>query len=223
MPEVQQPDAPEFRDWSIAAVRLLQGVIYSDDAKTWDIVLRSRSALETHFSRLALLLVVDEPEGYAYLRQWHDNEYPGGYEDVPRLVRRSPLGYGPTLLCVLLRDELRRFEEDDLHNERCVVETSILFDQWRVFFPSGQDEVRQRKEFSSVVRKVEELGFVRKFAENPESWEIRRILKARLPVTELEALKQKLSAVVAIEAGEDARADTDGDASGNAGGGENDG
>jgi len=41
---------------------------------------------------LALLLVVDEPEGYAYLRQWHDNEYPAGYEDVPRLVRRIALG-----------------------------------------------------------------------------------------------------------------------------------
>jgi hypothetical protein len=194
MPDLQQTEAPEFRDWSIAAVRLLQGVVYSDDAKTWDIVLRSRSSLETHFARLALMLVVDEPEGYAYLRQWQECEYPAGYENVPRLVRRSPLGYSPTLLCVLLRDELRRFEEDDLHNERCVVETSALFDQWRVFFPAGQDEVRQRKEFVGVLRKVEELGFIRKFADNPEAWEIRRILKSRLPVTELEALKQQLAA-----------------------------
>lgn len=194
MPDLEQSDAPEFREWSIAAVRLLQGVVYSDDAKTWDVVLRSRSALETYFARLALMLVVDEPEGYAYLRQWLDTEYPAGYEDVPRLVRRSSLGYSPTLLCVLLREELRRFEEDDLHNERCVVETTAMFDQWRVFFPAGQDEVRQQKEFSAVLRKVEELGFIRKFAETPEAWEIRRILKARLPVAELEALKQQLAA-----------------------------
>lgn len=196
MSDLQPSDAPEFRDWSIAAVRLFQGVIYSDDPKAWDIVLRSRTVLETYFARLALLLVVDEPEGYAYLRQWHDNEYPAGYEDVPRLVRRNALGYSPTLLCVLLRDELRRFEEDDLHNERCVVETAALFDQWRVFFPAGQDEVRQQKEFVSVLRKVEELGFIRTFAENPESWEIRWILKARLPVTELEALKERLAVAV---------------------------
>lgn len=194
MPDLQQREAPEFRDWSIAAVRLLQGVVYSDDAKTWDIVLRSRSTLETHFARLALMLVVDEPEGYAYLRQWHDSECPAGYEAVPRLVRRSSLGYSQTLLCVLLRDELRRFEEDDLHNERCVVETSALFDQWRVFFPAGQDEVRQMKDFNSVLHKIEELSFVRKFTDSPEAWEIRRILKARLPVTELEALKQQLAA-----------------------------
>lgn len=197
MPDSRQTEAPEFRDWSIAAVRLLQGVVYSDDTKTWDVVLRSRSALETYFARLALVLIVDEPEGYAFLRQWHENEYPAGYENVPRLVRRSPLGYGPTLLCVLLRDELRRFEEDDLHNERCVVETAALFDLWRVFFPAGQDEVRQQREFSGVLRKIEELGFVRKFADNPEAWEIRRILKARLPVAELEALKTQLASAVA--------------------------
>ena len=41
MADLRQTEAPEFRDWSIAAVRLLQGVIYSDDAKTWDILLRS--------------------------------------------------------------------------------------------------------------------------------------------------------------------------------------
>lgn len=200
MPDLQrtqQTEAPEYRDWSIAAVRLLQGVVYYDDAKTWDIVLRWRSALETYFARLALMLVVDEPEGYAYLRQWQDSGYPAGYEDVPRLVRRSSLGYSPTLLCVLLRDELRRFEEDDLHNERCVVETSALFDQWRVFFPAGQDEVRQHKDFAAAIHKVEDLGFIRKFADSPEAWEIRRILKARLPVTELERLKEQLAAIAA--------------------------
>lgn len=201
MPDLQRTDAPEFRDWSIAAVRLLQGVVYSDDANTWDIVLRSRSALEAYFSRLALVLIIDEPEGYAFLRQWNDSEYPAGYEDVPRLVRRSSLGYGPTLLCVLLRDELRRFEDDDLHNERCVIETAALFDQWRVFFPAGQDEVRQLKEFSGILRKVEELGFIRRFAESPEAWEIRRILKARLPVAELESLKEQLTAVVSTRGG----------------------
>jgi hypothetical protein len=201
MADLQQTDAPEFRDWSIAAVRLLQGVVYSDDANVWDIVLRTRSTLEAYFSRLALMLIVDEPEGYAFLRQWNDSEYPSGYEDVPRLVRRSSLGYGPTLLCVLLRDELRRFEDDDLHNERCVIETAALFDQWRVFFPAGQDEVRQSKEFSGILRKVEELGFIRRFAESPEAWEIRRILKARLPVAELESLKEQLAAAMTTGGG----------------------
>jgi hypothetical protein len=198
MPETSRTIAPEFKDWSIAAVRLLQGVVYSDEAKTWDILLRHRSTLETYFARLALSLIVDEPEGYAYLRQWGDEEYPSEYEQVPKLVRRTPLGYRPTLLCVLLRDELRRFEDTDLHNERCVVEASALFDQWRTFFPAQEDEVRQYREFVSTLRKLEGLGFIRKFTDEPESWEVRRILKARLPVAELDNLKQQL---IAYQAG----------------------
>ena len=62
--------------------------------------------------------------------------------------------------------------------------------------PAGQDEVRQHEGLQLRSHKVEELGFIRKFADTPEAWEIRRILKAQLPVTELETLKQQLAAAV---------------------------
>ncbi|HLO42020.1 MAG TPA: DUF4194 domain-containing protein, partial [Phycisphaerales bacterium] len=197
MPNPSTSPVPEFREWSIAAVRLLQGVIYLDEDRIWNILLSNRSQLETFMARLGLALVVDEAEGYAYVRQWGEDEFPSGYEQLPKLVRRSQLGYAPTMLAVLFRDELRRFEEDDLHNERCVVEVDVVFDQWKGFFPAQFDEVRQRKEFNAALHKLEELGFVRKFADNPETWEVRRILKAKLPASELEALKQQLAAAAA--------------------------
>jgi Domain of unknown function (DUF4194) len=189
-----QLTSPEFREWSIAAVRLLQGVVYSDDETVWNSVLNSRPQLESYIARLGLLLVVDEPEGLAYIRQAEQDELPEGYERLPKLFRRSRLGYWATLMCVLLREELRRFEEEDLHNERCVVEASALFDQWRAFFPMTYDEVRQRRELDTSLAKLTDLGFVRKFSDEPETWEIRRILKARLPVSELESLKSQLLA-----------------------------
>ncbi len=189
-----QPGLPEFREWSIAAVRLLQGVVYSDDESAWNAVLTSQSLLESYLARLGLLLVVDEPEGLAYVRQADPEELPEGYERLPKLFRRSRLGYWVTLLCVVLREELRRFEEEELDSERCVVEINALFDQWRAFFPGACDEVRQRRELDASLAKLSELGFVRKFSDEPQSWEIRRILKARLPVSELENLKSQLVA-----------------------------
>lgn len=189
----QSTHAPEYREWSLAAVRLLQGVVYYDEDRAWNLVLTSRSQLETYFARIGLALVVDEAEGYAFVRQWSDDERPEGYENLPRLVRRVPMGYGPTLLAVLLRDELRRFEESDVHNERCVVEQEGVFEQWKSFFPPQHDEVKQQKEFTSAMKKLEELGFARRFGDNSsESWEVRRILKAKLPATELERLKEQL-------------------------------
>ena len=65
-------ELPEFREWSVAAVRLLQGV----DLRRRRPRLGPRSLVRgrswpNYFARLGLLLVVDEPEGLAYLRQLH--------------------------------------------------------------------------------------------------------------------------------------------------------
>jgi hypothetical protein len=192
-----QPSFPEFREWSIAAVRLLQGVVYSDEESVWNVILSSQSQLESYLARLGLILVVDQPEGLAYIRQADHEELPEEYERLPKLFRKSRMGYWPTLLCVLLREELHRFEEEDLNNERCVVESDSLFEQWRAFFPMSSDEVRQRRELEAALSKLSELGFVQQFSLEPEAWEVRRILKARLPISELETLKSQLLAAAA--------------------------
>lgn len=187
---------PAYKDWSLAAVRLLQGPVYSDDS-AWELLLRYQSALKDYFARIGMLVVVDEPEGLSYLRQLAEEETAGDYQHLPRLFRRSRLGYEPTLLCVLLREELRCFEEQDLDNRRCVVEQANLFDQWKAFFPDGDDEVRLRKSLEAAFRKLESLRFVSRFGSTSGAWEVRRILKARLPVAELERLRDRLHSRIA--------------------------
>lgn len=193
MSEALEHALPEFREWGQAAVRLLQGVVYSDDSAAWDILLANQSELSDYFIRIGLVLVVDEPDGLAYLRQLQDDEQAPGYDSLPRLFRRSQLSYEATLLCVLLREELRRFEEEDLDNERCVVEFDVLFDAWKSFFPANEDEVRMRKVLSVAMRKLTDLKFVRRFGTSDGAWEVRRILKARVPLDELENLRQRLA------------------------------
>jgi hypothetical protein len=185
---------PELEDWSIAAVRLLQGVVYADDGPVWNFVLSHQSRLEEYFSRLGLLLVLDEPEGFAYLRQLEEDELPEGYDRLPKLFRKTRLSYDATLLCVLLRDELRRFEEEDVHNQRCVVATAELFEQWKPLFPQDQDEVRLRKGLETALKTLEGLKFVRLVGEEPAEWEVRRVLKARLTAKDLETLREQLLA-----------------------------
>ena len=51
---------------------------------------------------------------------------------------------------------------------------------------------RVARELAAALAKLEELGFVRKAGDEPPMWEIRRILKARLPVAELENLKARM-------------------------------
>lgn len=188
-------------EWGAVAVRLLQGVVYHDDnTDTWECLQRSVSQLTDYFSKIGLQLIVDEADAMAYLRQPEDDEIAPEYDHVPRLFRRSPLTYDATLLCVLLRDELRIFEEEDVQNERCVVVQSDLLSVWKAFFPESSDEVKLNRALTAALRKLEELKFVRQFEKDPASWEVRRIIKARLPIAELERLRQSLLASQAPQA-----------------------
>lgn len=185
-------EVPEFREMGIPAVRLMQGVLYAEDESAWEILLSYESDLSDYFARIGLALVIDRAEGLAYLRQFGDEERLSGYERLPRLFRRTPLGYDATLLCILLREEYRRFEDEDLENERCVVEVETLLDGWKSFFPAESDEVQLRKRLHAMLKKLEELKFVVKFESDNDEWEVRKILKARLPLEELELLRDRL-------------------------------
>ncbi|MCY3011367.1 MAG: DUF4194 domain-containing protein [Planctomycetota bacterium] len=194
---MNHPALPPPADWSPVAVRLLQGVVYHDDnLELWEQLLENVSPLSEYFAKLGLLLIVDEPDAMAYLRQWEDDEICPDYPAVPRLFRRTPLGYDTTLLCVLLRDELRQYEEEDVHNERCVISQSDLLALWEAFFPNEEDTVRLNRTLTSALRKLEELKFVRPFEKEPPTWEIRRILKARVPLADLERLRLSLAAMI---------------------------
>ncbi len=187
-------DLPEFRERGIVAVKLLKGVVYEGEEEAWSILLGNESDLTDYFYQIGLSLIIDRSEGLAYLRQFDDDERTGGYERLPRIFHRTRLNYEATLLCVLLRDEYRKFEEEDLDNERCVVELDSLFDVWKTYFPAGSDEVSLRKRMGATLNQMDKLKFVRKLKTETESWEVRKLLKARVPLGQLEELLQRLAA-----------------------------
>jgi hypothetical protein len=187
-------DLPEFEEMGLPAVRLLQGVLYAEEESAWDALLASESDLTTYFAKIGMAMVIDRGEGLAYLRQLDDDERTSGYERLPRLFRRQPLGYAATLLCVLLRDEYRRFEDEDIDNERCVVDVDSLGEAWKLFFPHDSDELKLRKQLLASFHGLEKLRFVKPFGSDGSSWEVRKLLKARLPLEELETLRDRLLA-----------------------------
>jgi hypothetical protein len=82
-----------------------------------------------------------------------------------------------------------------LDNERCVVETDGLFEMWKSFFPSDSDEVALLKRLTASLNHLEKLKFVRSLPSDANSWEVRKLLKARIPVEELETLRDRLAGV----------------------------
>ncbi len=185
---------PDFHDASTAAVRLLQGVVYESDERVWEIVLTHRSRLERHFAFIGMVLILDEPEGYAFLRPiGEDDQAPEGYENLPKLFQKSRLGYAATVLCVMLRDELRRFDDEQVDSTRCVVRKADLYEDWKAFVPENSNEGKLQRDFDSAIRTVKDLGFLKPLNPDGDDLEIRRILKARIGVQQLEDIRQMLN------------------------------
>jgi hypothetical protein len=181
--------------WAPAVVRLLQGIVYHDDAgNAWELILAGQTPLSDHFARIGLLLVVNEEDGLAYLRQIETEEFPPDYPSIPKLFRSVPLTFEASLLCVLLREELRLFDEEIHKDGRCVVPQASLLELWQTLVPIETDPVRLNRMLGGQLRKLEELKFVRQFEQEPPSWEVRRVLKARLPLAELDRLRADLEA-----------------------------
>jgi len=210
---------PEYKDWSIVAVKLLRGVLYSDESLSdWGMLSKFRDELQSYFARIGLKLVVSETEGYAFLRQIEEDDQitedtTAGvkYQNLPRLFRRSRLNYEATMICVLLRQRLHEFDElNNLDDERCAIAEDELFEDWKKLMPEMPDEKKTKDKFDKAMNRLKEIQFIKPIGEATGRWEIRRIIKARLSLENLENLRLQLQEAYSKDSSQSAEEETNG-------------
>jgi hypothetical protein len=178
-----------FSERSFVLARLLIEPIYREDGSLWETLRAEREKISHYFRQIGQELVIDEAEGYAFLRQIEL-----GGERVPRVGRRQPLGYTATLLLVCLREELARFDAAPEDSTRLVRSRTQLRDLVGQFLRETNNEVRDLRTIDSAIHRIEELGFLRAFgSQEAETFEVMRILKARFGPAELQEVKERLA------------------------------
>jgi hypothetical protein len=183
-----------------AIIRIMQGVIYREsDEDTWLTLDRHGAAVRDHFSAIGVEVVLDETEGYAYLRTRPDAE---GEEPLPRLVRRRRLTYNVSLLLVLLRKRLVEFETSGSEG-KLVVTTEQIVEMLRLFLTGSTNEARVVDTAEATIRKAAELGFLRQLRGQADNWEVRRILKAYVDAETLFDFAGKLQEYAGTVVGDD--------------------
>ena len=172
-----------------AIIRLMQGVVYREsDEDTWLTLERSGAGVRDHFATIGVDVVVDDPEGYAYLRSQPSED---GDEVLPRLVRRRALTYNVSLLLVLLRKRLVEFETTGGEG-RLVLATDQIVETLRLFQAESTNYARVVEQAEMTIRKAAELGFLRQLRGQRDQWEVRRILKAYVDAQTLSDFSAKL-------------------------------
>lgn len=174
---------------SSAIIRLMRGVVYRDsDEDTWATLERSGAGVRDHFTTIGVDVIVDESEGYAYLRSHPEEE---GEEPLPRLVRRRALTYNVSLLLVLLRKRLLEFEITGGEG-RLVLSTDQIVEMLQLFQAESTNEARLVEQADNTIKKAVELGFLRQLRGQTDQWEVRRIIKAYVDAQTLSDFAGKL-------------------------------
>ncbi len=182
---------------STVLIKLLQGHIQSEDALIWETLLVNRSFAEEYFEKIGLYLHLSEVDGFAYLRSFPvlQTDESEQESDLPAVMRKMPLSYETSLLCVLLRKELDRFDYEEVDDQRCIVETQDIYEMLSIFFPDWNDETKLQRRFDSIINKVKELGFIRRLNGKNEKYEIKRILRAYIGAETLENIQKQLKEI----------------------------
>ncbi len=174
-------------------VGLMKGVVYREsDTTLWRDLLTLQARVRDYVAVVGLELILDEAEGYAFLRTRVVNE---GEPDLPRLVQRRALSFPVSLLLALLRKKLAEFDAGG-GDTRLILTRDEIVELIRVFLPSGSNEAKLIDQVETHLNKIIELGFVRrlKAPSGDQAFEVRRILKAFIDAQWLAEFDQRLHA-----------------------------
>lgn len=180
----EQPTVAPNANLSVLLIGLLKGVLYRDgDERQWAALLNLQARVRDYVAVLNLDLVLDEAEGYAFLKSRPDSADDDSSLRLPRLVARRPLSFSVSLLLALLRKKLAEFDAGG-GDTRLVLSRDDIVELVRVFLPDGPNEAKLIDQIETTINKVAELGFLQKLkaasgaASEPATYEVRRILKA---------------------------------------------
>lgn len=161
--------------FSMTLIPLMKGVIHQEsDPALWQRLLDLQARVRDHVAPLQLALVIDEAEGYAFLRQ---RDAAAGERELPRLVARRQLSFPVSLLLALLR---RKLAERDAGggDTRLILSRDEVVELLHVFLPAGSNEARLTDQIDAHLNRIVEMGFARRLRGQEQAIEVRRILKA---------------------------------------------
>ncbi|MAM33791.1 MAG: hypothetical protein CMI36_16450 [Owenweeksia sp.] len=184
---------PNIAPYAKVAIKLLQGAVFEDQTDLWNEVIQYQVPLIQYFEKIALDLVVDKRDGYAYLKQKPLDDT----GTTIGLIRRIPLTYELTLVCVFLRDWLHEFEANDMETANLYITIREFRERLELFFKDRANEVKFIRDLKRHIESCVSMDFLKLVHNDPanpdeDRYEVKRIIKARVTLDELTYFKQQL-------------------------------
>lgn len=151
------------------------------------------NVVKDYVAVLGLELLVDEAEGFAYLK----NRAPLEEEEaLPRLVAKRPLSFPVSLVLALLRKRL--LEAESLGESRLIMSRDDIVDMVRVYLPTRANEAKVVDQVQkTAIDRIVALDFMRELRDQMGVYEVMPIIKAFVDAEWLSDFNDKLAAYLA--------------------------
>jgi hypothetical protein len=161
----------------LVVTHLMKGVVYRDThEQVWQQLVQMVPRVGDYVATIGLQVVVDEAEGYAFLRSKPDDPDDDS-PAIPRLIARHALSFHTSLMLALLRKKLAEFDATD-DGLRLILSREQIVDMMLMFMPTSSNEARVVDAVERTIGRVVDLGFVRRMPKQDDQFEVRRVLKA---------------------------------------------
>jgi len=183
---MNEADALAF---SRTLVALFKNIVYKEtNREYWDIIELYYHKIEDYVGKIGLTLIVDEMDGYAYLKQrtYSDDEY------IPRLIPRHALSYELSLLLMILRKQLLEFDSTTGDN-RLILSKQQIVDRMKLYSQDTTNEVKLADNIQKNIERAESMGFLSRLKGSEDSFEVMRIIRGFVNAEHLDEFNKRLT------------------------------
>jgi hypothetical protein len=185
-------------DYRHVLARLATGPIYETETDYWLMLKGELERVRAHFESMGLEVLMDEPGGFAHLRQRADDAddvwSQDGTAPLPRILRRTPLSYHQTLFLVLLRERLLRHEQSPEADSPLYLDLAEITEMLRPYYPESNNEKRLYDNVQALLRRFDILNLIFPLKNRSEAiYRVEPIIKAKLPAELIAEIRARLA------------------------------
>lgn len=179
--------------YSKAIVKLLKSTV-ERNSSVWDDVIYYQIEIQEYISQIGLELIVKKDEGFAFVKQFEDND-----GNTLGLVTRRQIGFETSIVLIVLRQSLEEFDSNptQLATEKFITDSEIK-DELELFLEEGYNKLKFKKELDKYIRNVVDLGYLKEIGkkDSETKYQISRIIKEKITLDILQDFKTKLQEYV---------------------------
>lgn len=188
-------------EWGEVCIKLLQGPLFRDDNELiFEKLDLWAKQINEYFNIIGVQLNYSKEKDYAFLQENEDEEG-NVFNNLSRLLIKHPLTYETSLVLIILREELDKFEIDDSSSDQFILKESEIAQLVEPYYRDTSDKVKYNDLISIQLNNIANMGLIKKLNTSTSSTKnltndriflIRNIIRAKVDSQFLKEFKQRL-------------------------------